>query len=313
MYPASVRSAASVRTELLRAAILAAVFATAKACGSDDRPPQNTPIADATANDVGEDSGTRDDAPSPSDGSGEDAPSADVVESQDAGESGVDVDSGCPLEMARIDAFCVDRYEAYLVDLDDAGVEHPHSPYGALDAGVTVRAKSAAGVVPQGYVSQIQAVAACAAAGKRLCTAAEFALSCRGPDAGNEYPYGGTVHQAGACNDGKPNPVIELFGADAAGWTYADLNDPRLNAIDGGLAPTGSFPQCISPFGVADCVGNLLEWSADPPDVNGHGRLRGGNYFNAELNGPGCLFVTSAHDLAFHDWSTGFRCCTDAR
>ncbi|HEX7604025.1 MAG TPA: hypothetical protein VF316_20550, partial [Polyangiaceae bacterium] len=60
-----------------------------------------------------------------------------------------------------------------------------------------------------------------------------------------------------------------------------------------------------------DCVGNLHEWGADPPDVNGHGRFRGGFYGDAEFNGHGCLYVTSAHEVAYHDYSTGFRCCAD--
>ena len=219
--------------------------------------------------------------------------------------------NGCPSEMVRIGAFCMDRWEAHVVALDDAGNEHPHSPYVVVD-GLAVRAKSAGGVVPQGYISQIEASAACVAAGKRLCVAAEFAVACRGDDAGAHYPYGGTKHVPGACNEGKGSYVELLFGPDAAAWTYADFNDPRLNQIDGGLLPTGSFLRCASPYGVFDCVGNLHEWGADPADSKGHGRFRGGFYGDAELNGPGCLYVTSAHELAYHDYSTGFRCCQNA-
>jgi hypothetical protein len=46
--------------------------------------------------------------------------------------------------------------------------------------------------------------------------------------------------------------------------------------------------------------------------VNGHGRFHGGFYGDAEENGHGCLYVTSAHELDYHDYSTGFRCCKDA-
>jgi formylglycine-generating enzyme required for sulfatase activity len=219
--------------------------------------------------------------------------------------------SGCPDDMVRIDAFCVDRYEAFVVEIDDAGAERAHSPYLTVD-GKSVRAKNAAGAVPQGYVSQVEASAACAAAGKRLCSAEEFAIACRGDDAGADYPYGGTTHEPGACNEGKGSFVEILFGPDAAAWTYSDFNDPRLNQIDGGLAPAGSFARCRSPYGVYDCVGNLHEWGADPPDDRGHGRFRGGFYGDAEINGRGCLYVTSAHDVTYHDYSTGFRCCKDA-
>jgi formylglycine-generating enzyme required for sulfatase activity len=79
-----------------------------------------------------------------------------------------------------------------------------------------------------------------------------------------------------------------------------------------GLAHTGSHPKCASPDGVFDLVGNLHEWVDEGPDANGHGRFRGGWYGDAENNGPGCLYVTSAHEPTYHDYSTGFRCCADA-
>ena len=223
---------------------------------------------------------------------------------------------GCLPGMARIAAFCVDRYEAFVVEVTDAGAERPHSPYDVIGA-AAVRAKNARGSVPQGYISQVQATDACRAAGKRLCSASEFALACRGSQPGDAgvayYPYGGTMRVAGACNEGKGSSVARFFGSDPQKWTYANFNDPRLNQWDGGLAPSGSYPKCVSPFGVADCVGNLHEWGSDPPDQNNHGRFRGGFYGDAEINGKGCLYVTSAHDPTYHDYSTGFRCCMDAR
>jgi hypothetical protein len=248
-----------------------------------------------------------------------DATTADVDATEDGGaEAGTDADADagpdanpCPAGMVHVQMFCVDPYEAYVVEVDDAGVEHPHSPYVPVD-GFTVRAKNEAGVVPQGYISQLEATAACQAAGKRLCSGAEFRAACSGPDGGDWYPYGGQVDIVGYCNEGKGSMLPMLFGSDASAWTYADLNDPRLNQIDGGLAPTGSYPHCTSPDGVFDCMGNLIEWGSDAVDVNGHGRLRGGHYGDSELNGPGCLYVTSVHDPAYHDYTTGFRCCADA-
>jgi hypothetical protein len=219
----------------------------------------------------------------------------------------------CPGGMVRVtnrDAgldFCVDRYEASTVELSDAG-ERPHSPFAGV-GGLTVRAVSIAGVPPQGYISQVEAAAACALAGKRLCSAVEFAQFCRGPDPRNFYPYGGATRLPGACNEGKGSSVARFFGNDPSQWTYAEFNDPRLNQWDGGLAPTGAYQKCVSPWGIYDCVGNLHEWGSDGADANGHGRFRGGFYGDAELNGPGCRYVTSAHELSYHDYSTGFRCC----
>ena len=246
----------------------------------------------------------------PGDG-GEDDATSDAV-GVDAEWGAPPIARGCPAGMARVEAFCVDRWEAHLVEVDVGDAEVPHSPYEALDGGVVVRAKTAPGVVPQGYVSQVQAAAACANAGKRLCTAEEFTRFCRGPDAGNLYPYGGATRVPGACNEGKGSSMPRFFGSDPTKWTYAEFNDPRLNAWEGGLAPTASFSKCVSPDGVWDCVGNLHEWGADPPDAKNHGRFRGGFYGDAELNGHGCAYVTSAHEPTYHDYSTGFRCCRDA-
>lgn len=221
---------------------------------------------------------------------------------------------GCLPGMVRIGGYCIDAYEAYVVELvetADGIVEMEHSPYYVVD-GLTIRAKVAPDVVPQGYISQIQSAQACANAGKRLCSAAEFSQACRGPDPSNWYPYGGQTKIAGACNEGKGSTVARFFGNDPSKWTYAEFNDPILNQWDGGLARTGAFTQCVSPVGVHDCVGNLHEWGSDPPDTKGHGRFRGGFYGDAEINGHGCLYVTSAHELAYHDYSTGFRCCMDA-
>jgi sulfatase modifying factor 1 len=217
----------------------------------------------------------------------------------------------CPPEMARVDGYCVDKWEAYVVEIDAAGRERPHSPYELLH-GAHVRAKSAPSVIPQGYLSQIEARSACREAGKRLCSQNEFTRACRGPDKSNFYPYGGQKHERGICNEGKFSGVTVMFGRNAQKWTYANFNDPRLNHLDGGLAPTGSFEGCVSPEGAYDMVGNLHEWVEASPDRHHHVRFRGGSYGDAELNGPGCLYVTSAHEAEYHDYTTGFRCCKDA-
>jgi formylglycine-generating enzyme required for sulfatase activity len=214
--------------------------------------------------------------------------------------------------MAQVESFCVDRYEAYVVVIDEHGDEQPRSPYETV-AGLRLRAKSAPGVVPQGYISQVQAAVACKGAGKRLCTAEEFVRACRGPDASHLYPYGGDRRQPGACNEGKGSMLPRFYGNDPRHWTYEEFNDPKLNQTPGGLAKTGSFPRCVSPEGIYDCVGNLHEWGADPPDQWGRGRFRGGFYGDAEVNGHGCAYVTRAHEPTYHDYSTGFRCCADVR
>jgi hypothetical protein len=70
-------------------------------------------------------------------------------------------DASCLPGQIRIERFCIDQYEAYVVELDERGEEHAHSPYDVVNA-LRVRAKVAANVVPQAYISQIQAGEACA-------------------------------------------------------------------------------------------------------------------------------------------------------
>jgi formylglycine-generating enzyme required for sulfatase activity len=62
----------------------------------------------------------------------------------------------------------------------------------------------------------------------------------------------------------------------------------------------------VTAEGAFDMMGNLHEWTADPA-----GTFRGGYYVDTERNGPGCLYVTTAHNSAHWDYSTGFRCCAD--
>ncbi len=207
-------------------------------------------------------------------------------------------DAGCPPGMAAVEAFCVDRYEAALVDAE--GV--PWSPYHHPGARV-VRALSLEGAVPQGYIDGDTASAACEAAGKRLCTDAEWLRACQGEE-GRTFPYG-EDRQAGTCNDARArHPAVELFPDDPN--PFARIQHPCINQLPEGLARTGAHPGCVVPEGVYDLMGNLHEWSADPT-----GTFRGGFYVDTERNGPGCLYRTTAHNTLHWDYSTGFRCCAE--
>ncbi|HEY6462303.1 MAG TPA: SUMF1/EgtB/PvdO family nonheme iron enzyme [Polyangiaceae bacterium] len=217
--------------------------------------------------------------------------------------------SPCFEGQVRVESFCVDQFEDYVVELDAQGEEHPHSPYEVI-RDLRVRAKVARGVVPQAYISQVQARRACAEAGKRLCKPDEYVRACHGTRKNDLYPYGGMQRHPGWCNEGKGSFVALAFGQDFSKLTYEQFNDPKLDQMPHGLAPTGSFPKCVSPDGLYDMVGNLHEWVDE--ESNGHGRFRGGWYGDAENNGPGCFYVTSAHEPTYHDYSTGFRCCADA-
>ncbi len=212
----------------------------------------------------------------------------------------------CPSDMAKVaGAYCVDKYEASLVEQKDDGTHVPVDPYVTPPTGHMYVARSVAGAVPQGYVSAAQADTACKNAKKRLCQPVEWRLACVGTE-GTAFPYG-PVRVAGKCHDSGKNPMMTLH-ADTMrrGWGMSELNDPRANALEGGLAKTGAFPDCVNDYGLYDMVGNLHEWTADP-----NGTFQGGFWLDTAHHGDGCAYRTIAHDFNYHDYSTGFRCCAD--
>jgi hypothetical protein len=87
-----------------------------------------------------------------------------------------------------------------------------------------------------------------------------------------------------------------------------NMNDPRLNQVEGSLAKAGAFPKCKNAYKVFDMVGNLHEWTAAT-----EGTFRGGYYLDTAINGSGCDYRTTAHERTYHDYSTGFRCCAGGK
>jgi sulfatase modifying factor 1 len=224
----------------------------------------------------------------------------------------------CPAGMALVTApdagVCVDLYEGALVVRGEDGGESPWPYYDGIDGvdASAIRAVPAAGIYPQGYISQVQASAACARSGKRLCTLAEWTAACRGqPDHDYVYPYGDTYDPT-ACNEGDESPIVRIYGPNAT-YDNSELNDPQCDQLDGGLARGGDYPKCVSTYGAFDMHGNLHEWIDDSPDPNDptKGSFMGGYFVDATLNGPGCEYRTTAHAKTYHDYSTGFRCCAD--
>jgi formylglycine-generating enzyme required for sulfatase activity len=203
--------------------------------------------------------------------------------------------------------FCIDRYEASTVELLGKGRTRRHSPYEPVDD-LKVKAVTRKGVVPQAHISRNQAEAACKNAGKRLCSDSEWVAACKGKRP-TTWPYG-KEHREGRCNDAGVSSFNRYYGPgdggepDRALYTWANMNDRRLNQLKGTLAKTGSFTKCKNSFGLYDMVGNLHEWTSNP-----NGTFRGGYYLDTHINGDGCDYKTSAHAPKYYDYSTGFRCC----
>ncbi len=244
----------------------------------------------------------------------------------------------CPPDMVDIGhRFCIDRYEDVLVDvatgrdispyyhptrqaarsafgiwqkkhLDDEtergrSMAVPAPPSWELGQEIEPKAVVRAGAVPNGYLDALTAGRACAAAGKRLCTPAEWVTACRG-EANRKFPYG-TSYEAGKCNVFREAHPAAVLHANAS----IDHLDPRLNLVTVGgrplLRPTGATASCKSQWGddaVYDMVGNLDEW------VDADGGLFLGGFYSRNTR-EGCDARVSAHPEEYYDYSLGVRCC----
>jgi len=234
--------------------------------------------------------------------------------------------NGCAPEMARIDGFCIDRFEASLVEVNLSKFEIPHPASEQLKPSVHYEARSMAGTYPQAYINREQAAEACKNAGKRLCSVREWYEACRG-SRHLQYPYGREFLK-NKCNTGKLHLLGMMYGNDAKSWSYEDFNNPQLNLVPGFLSRSAEYAECRSDYGTFDMVGNLHEWVSDNVDSTletkllmvdgvrksiannaGHGIFMGGFYSTTNQQGEGCGFITLGHEPQYHDYSTGFRCC----
>ncbi len=159
---------------------------------------------------------------------------------------------------------------------------------GATDAEpgvVESRACSVGGVLPWANASRQQAREACAAAGGRLCTGAEWEAAC----GGDAFPYG-EDYDPDACNGGEHDV------------------DPDAPGTQDGPLPTGALEGCES-GGVFDLSGNLKEWTSDEAD--GLARVRGGGYESNVPAGLSCMQRDDLRDPEVRGRNLGFRCCRD--
>jgi formylglycine-generating enzyme required for sulfatase activity len=150
---------------------------------------------------------------------------------------------------------------------------------------------------PSAFILWEEARAYCEWVGGRLPTEAEWEKAARGTD-GRKYPWG---------NEWDPR---------------------RCNSISGGLHQpdnVGSYPGCLSPYGVLDLPGSMWEWCADwygesyyaespsrDPKGPASGRfrvMRGGAWMSQPL------WLRTAHRFkaspSSRNFDHGFRCADD--
>jgi sulfatase modifying factor 1 len=151
--------------------------------------------------------------------------------------------------------------------------------------------------LPENHMSFAKGQQLCRSLGKRLCTESEWNFACEGEEL-RPYPYG-WVREA-KCNQDRD----DLFERKLVDGKFRQvLKDHR--------EPSREDTECVSPFGVANLVGNLDEpvlreaTRFSPPFRNA---LKGGWWMAARNR---CRPATTAHDDFYEDVQVGVRCCAD--
>jgi hypothetical protein len=146
-------------------------------------------------------------------------------------------------------------------------------------------------VVPTTLVTWYDAVDACAADGRHLCTWEEWRDACDGTpgDGGSTFPWGDT-----------PEPE-----------TICALADPDGTTTWSELQPTASLSECATSDGVYDQMGNAWEWvdlgRVDDSGVPVPGKV-GGAWYAGHANARCDVDPMDEHPPDFRG-TIGFRCC----
>ncbi len=205
--------------------------------------------------------------------------------------------NGCPSDMARIDDFCIDLFEASRIDATSDS------------QGTQTMASSRKGVMPWFPVDLHTARDGCAAAGKRLCELDEWVGACSGP---NQFVYSyGNEYDPSICNG--IDTYCDCGGAACGGLSMCPYPHcfNQASSEGGGpcgaafhAEPTGAFLDCRSHHGLFDINGNV--WELVNSD-DGLEHFRGGAYncSNSEA------LHRCDHDGTWGPSARGFRCCKD--
>jgi|SRR6185295_8376426 len=201
-----------------------------------------------------------------------------------------------PQRRIFLDAYAIDRFEVTNHQYQEFVTATGHRKPGPPSRYAKNMARMRGINQPIVYISWEDADTYCRWKGKRLPTEAEWEKAMRGVD-GRLWPWGNS-HNDLASNWSHPKDGFDV------------------------TAPVGSFHLDVSPFGVQDGAGNVMEWVADwygehtyreaaernpkGPDQGVYRVLRGGVYTTTGTD----MRITSRSKMVpdFRDETIGFRC-----
>jgi hypothetical protein len=136
-----------------------------------------------------------------------------------------------------------------------------------------------------------------------MCTESEWTFACEGPEM-EPFPYG-YVRDAAKCNGDHPwdDPHMKKV---------AQRDSGELARLWKGVR-SGSQPQCISDFGVADMPANTDEVVSSETRDGWRGKFdsvhSGGPWYKGVRNQ--CRPKIYTHDEGFYYYFLSFRCCAE--
>ncbi len=143
------------------------------------------------------------------------------------------------------------------------------------------------GMIPKSSVSFYTASQLCSDEGRRLCTEKEWEKACKGPS-GLKYPYGNV-------------------------WDPSKCNTQDKSGANRSIAPSGSFPACVSGYGAYDMSGNVMEWTSSVFSAQDTADrvLKGGSFAKPDWASR-CAYRYNMLPTSSAYIEIGFRCCKGA-